>query len=171
MQIFVDDLEQVKSFLSFVIDTIGANHPKELEQLTTINLYHRMIEYLLYSKQMSEKSVTTMISSQGQSKRDELTKQITDFIVKHDQKIDKNYILFLFQIYNFDTGVKICCEKLDLKQELLNYYIQHDDRLSILKLCIDATKQTPSSSGDLWIQALTFFRDIPDITQAQMMIQ
>ena len=48
---------------------------------------------------------------------------IIAFIGRHDQKIDKNYILFLFQIYNFSDGVKECCDRLGLKQELLNYYI------------------------------------------------
>jgi len=32
-------------------------------------------------------------------------------------------VLFLFQIYNLSWGVKECCERLGLKQELLNYYI------------------------------------------------
>ena len=30
---------------------------------------------------------------------------------------------FLFNIYNYSEGVQTCCERLELKQELLNYYI------------------------------------------------
>ena len=78
-------------------------------------------------------------------------KQIENFILKYDKKIDKNYILFLFQIYNYSDGVKICCENLGLKQELLNYYIQHDDREMVMQVCKDATNADPSTAGDLWI--------------------
>lgn len=52
LQIFVDDLELVKDFLTFVIDELGDKFSTELEQLTTINLYHRLLEYMLYSRQI-----------------------------------------------------------------------------------------------------------------------
>jgi len=64
LQIFVDDLELVKQFLQFVIDEIGVKNPKELEQLTTINLYHRLLEYLLYSKQMNERTIINKFQSE-----------------------------------------------------------------------------------------------------------
>jgi len=50
LQIFVDDLELVKEFLQFVIEDLGDKFAPELEQLTTINLYHRLLEYYLYSR-------------------------------------------------------------------------------------------------------------------------
>lgn len=48
----------------------------------------------------------------------------------------------------------------------MNYYIQHDDRQMVMQVCKDATNADPSSAGDLWIQALTYFRDIPKIVEA-----
>lgn len=40
-----------------------------------------------------------------------------------------------------------------------------------MQVCKDATNADPSSAGDLWIQALTYFRDIPKIIEAQSEIQ
>jgi len=51
-----------------------------------------------------------------------------------------------------------------MKQELLNYYIQQDDKDQVLKVCEDYQKTpdfNPATCGDLWIQALTYFRDLP----------
>ena len=50
LQIFVDDLELVRGFLEFIINDFGDRNSNELEQLTTINLYHRLLEYMLYSR-------------------------------------------------------------------------------------------------------------------------
>ena len=36
----------------------------------------------------------------------------------------------------------------------------------VMQVCIDATKNDPATAGDLWIQALTYFRDISDINKA-----
>ena len=90
----MDDLELQKTFLQFVIEEIGNNFSKEIEQLTTINLYHRLLEYYLYSKQMSEKRNLQSITIQTDQKQ--FISTINQFIGNHDQKIDKNYILFLF---------------------------------------------------------------------------
>mmetsp|Transcript_17398 Transcript_17398/g.29273 ORF Transcript_17398/g.29273 Transcript_17398/m.29273 type:complete len:414 (+) Transcript_17398:1215-2456(+) len=115
LQIFVDDLDEVKDFLTYIIDEFGQKFSNELEQLTQINLYHRLLEYMLYSRQIKNQRIS-VDSHQMKS-------QIINFIGRYDQKIDHNYVLFLFQIYNFSEGVKECCERLDMKQELLNYYI------------------------------------------------
>ena len=55
LQIFVDDLDLVKEFLQFIIEEFGDKFATELEQLTTINLYHRLLEYMLYNRQINEK--------------------------------------------------------------------------------------------------------------------
>lgn len=91
LQIFVDNLDLVKTFLEFVIEDIGQKQSKEFEQLTTINLYHRMLEYYLYSKKMNERTL-----SMRQVELKTFKNKIENFIVKYDNKIDKNYILFLF---------------------------------------------------------------------------
>jgi hypothetical protein len=64
-----------------------------------------------------------------------IEKEINSFIERHDLKLDKHYVLFLFQIYNYSEGVQGCCERLELKQELLNYYIQKNDKDKIIEVC------------------------------------
>ncbi len=48
LQIFVDDIDQLKDFLKFVIEEFGERFSAELEKLTSINLYHRLLECYLY---------------------------------------------------------------------------------------------------------------------------
>lgn len=40
----------------------------------------------------------------------------------------------------------------------------------VMSVCRDATQNDPASAGDLWIQALTYFRDISNINEAQIEI-
>jgi len=133
LQIFIDDLELAKKFLTFVIEDLGQQYQTELDQLTQINLYHRLLEYMLYSRQINEKK--KIMPSRYESDPNAFKNQIAAFISRYDQKIDKNYMLFLFQIYKVSDGVKDCCERLGLKQELLNYYIQQDDRDQVMAVC------------------------------------
>lgn len=35
----------------------------------------------------------------------EIEKEINTFIERYDSKLDKHYVLFLFQIYNYSEGV------------------------------------------------------------------
>ena len=69
--------------------------------------------------------------------KDEIKKRITEFLKKNDGngKIDKNYVLFLFQIYQYNEGVKDCCKSLNLRQELLTFYIHHDETAEVYEWC------------------------------------
>lgn len=40
-----------------------------------------------------------------------------------------------------------------------------------MQVCMDATNNDPTTAGDLWIQALTYFRDLEKINEAQIEIQ
>lgn len=113
LQIFIDDLDLAKRFLTFVIEELSPRYSYELEQLTQINLYHRLLEYMLYSRQISEKK--RAVTSRYENDPNAFKNQIAAFISRYDQKIDKNYMLFLFQIYKVSDGVKDCCERLGLK--------------------------------------------------------
>ena len=96
LQIFVDDLDLVKKFLGFVIEEFGNEKwGQHLDQLTQINLYHRMLEYQLYSRQIELKRTSGIVTGFLKAPND-FKNEIIGFIGKHDLKIDKNYILFLF---------------------------------------------------------------------------
>lgn len=56
LQIFVDDIGQMKDFLYHVIDVYGEQNQKILEQITSLNLYHRLLECYLYLNQSNESS-------------------------------------------------------------------------------------------------------------------
>jgi hypothetical protein len=47
----------MKDFLSYVIETNGDNNSKQLEQLTGLNLYHRLLECYLYLNQNNETQI------------------------------------------------------------------------------------------------------------------
>ena len=72
---------------------------------------------------------------------DKIVKEINSFIERYDSKVDKHYVLFLFQIYNYSDGVQGCCERLDLKQELLSYYIQNKQAEKVLEIVKEEVKE------------------------------
>jgi hypothetical protein len=93
--------------------------------------------------------------------------EINEFIERYDSKVDKNYVLFLFKIYNYSDGVEGCCEKLGLRQELLSYFIEKKQADKILEICRRFTTASQGARGaesselaELWTQALTYFRDM-----------
>ena len=74
-------------------------------------------------------------------------------------------MLFLFKIYSYSDGVEDCCEKLGLRQELLSYFIEKKQPDKILEVCTrfsqgGEAKEAGSELGELWTQALTYFRDM-----------
>lgn len=109
---------------------------------------------------------------------------INNLIEKYDNKIDKHYVLFLFQIYEYTEGVKNCCEKLNLRQELLNFYIAQNLPAQVLDVCKnqnapmmfmqqqDMLKDDKTGvDGDLWIQALTYFRDLKKVEDCEFFLE
>ena len=47
------------------------------------------------------------------------------------------------------------CDMLNMIQDLLNYYIQKGDNTAVLETC----KQYGKNEPEIWIQALSYFRD------------
>nr|AVN98119.1 Vps11 [Castula fusca] len=59
----------------------------------------------------------------------------------------------LFEMYQVTEGVTMLCDMLELKNELMTYYMQTKDYESIERLC----KQYGETEKNLWLQALTYF--------------
>jgi hypothetical protein len=81
-------------------------------------LHHRLLECYLYKNQTLEMSISeTNKNSVGPNyavqlkEQADIKREINDFLELNDSpdKIDKSYVLFLFQIYNYAEGVKDCC--------------------------------------------------------------
>ncbi len=130
----MDDISQMKDFLYYLIETYGEQNEKYLKELTTLNLYHRLLECYLYLNQ-NKLQASSSLKPLLMVEQDRIVKDINTFIERYDSKVDKHYVLFLFQIYNYSEGVQGVCERLDLKQELLSYYIQKKDASKVLEIC------------------------------------
>lgn len=97
LQIFVDDISQMKDFLYYVIETYGEQNEKHLKELTTLNLYHRLLECYLYLNQNKlQTSSSSSIKSLYMQEQDRIVRDINTFIERYDSKVDKHYVLFLF---------------------------------------------------------------------------
>lgn len=71
-------------------------------------------------------------------------------------------MLFLFKIYGSEDGIVNCCQtNKNLKHELLNFYIAKKNSAKVLEVCQGNAFliQNEPINGDMWIQALTYFRD------------
>jgi hypothetical protein len=69
------------------------------------------------------------MNSQRKDKDFELTKReqvIMDLLEEsqeNEQKYDKNHLLVLFKMYKFEPGIIFMLKKLQMREELLNFYI------------------------------------------------
>jgi hypothetical protein len=155
LQIFVDHPDHLRTFLEYVVLTLGERGVDfNQRRLTDINLHHRLLECYLYKNQSLE---TARQDNQDSSKVFEesnaIKQSISSFLRKNDVngKIDKNYVLFLFQIYQYNEGVKDCCKSLNLRQELLTFYIHHNETNEVFEWCrnpgISSRQQNQASDG------------------------
>jgi hypothetical protein len=116
--------------LEYITSTFGDSKSAELGRVSGSNLYHRLLECYLFKHQelmheaqkkpsrvgskLAEKYRKESVMEGGNTK-EQIKYNINSLINAHDSKIDKHYVLFLFQIYDFSEGVKDCCNKLNLK--------------------------------------------------------
>lgn len=56
-------------------------------------------------------------------------------------------------MYDFDEGVITLCKKLNMRDDLLNFYISKDRDQDILELC----RVHGREEVDLWMHALKYF--------------
>lgn len=52
-----------------------------------------------------------------------------------EKKFDKNHLLVLFKMYNFAPGIIKLCENMNLREELINFYITNNKTTEIINLC------------------------------------
>ena len=148
-EIFVDEIIFNKKFLVFQIDK-DPNCEKEV--------YHSLIEWHLQDyynaqKVMKEQRKEDASPRKQASALDIKRKELLELLTTYKEKIDKRHVLMLFEMYQVSEGVSLLCEMLELKNELMTYYMQKKDYASIVKLCDQFGKPEPN----LWVQALTYF--------------
>ena len=134
--IFVDNQKLHKDFLEYV-KTMDPNCAKDV--------YHSLLELMLldyynYMKK-NEKFLKSRITEDHNVA--EMEEQIMIFINVNREKYDKKHVLMLFQMYQFSEGIKELCLLLELKQELMAYYMDKKEYNNIMKICNDYGKKVP----------------------------
>ena len=70
--------------------------------------------------------------------------------------MDLNYLMLLFKIYGFQNGVVELNEILELKQELMQLYMDNHNYDKLVSLC----NSYGQSDMNYWVQALNYFLGI-----------
>ena len=148
-EIFVDNKELNKKFLDFQV-----NKDPKCEK----EVFHGLIEWHLQDyfnaqKNQEEKKVNAEAKYENNSTVEKKKKELITLLDKHKDKYDKRHVLMLLEMYQVSEGVRILCEMLELKQELMTYYMQNKEYDNIIKLC----EKYGDREQNLWIQALTYF--------------
>lgn len=113
----MDDLNKSLELVSYIVNDLAqsAALEQEFDKVTSINLYHRYLEYMHYKKRMDDLTKPSNSKELADTNRKQFYASIQPFLYRNLKKIDLNYILFLFQIYQISEGVKECCETLGLR--------------------------------------------------------
>jgi hypothetical protein len=104
-------------------------------------VFHRLIEF--YLEMMKEHP----------SQREEYSDKILEQLQNTSKKPDNNVLLSLFKMYDFDEGIVTLCRQLNMREDLLNFYISRNRDEDIIKLC----KEHGVDEVNLWIHALKYF--------------
>jgi len=120
-------------------------------------IFHKMFEYYLeqYADYFNKNAETLKWRTTADETLARFENNITNLLEAHEleKKFDKNHILVLFKMYKFGPGIVSLCEKMGLREELLDYYIERGDFGKTIELC----KDHGDSEINLWVQALKYF--------------
>eukprot|EP01017_Pseudomicrothorax_dubius_P039869 TRINITY_DN6172_c0_g1_i1.p1 TRINITY_DN6172_c0_g1~~TRINITY_DN6172_c0_g1_i1.p1 ORF type:complete len:866 (-),score=298.83 TRINITY_DN6172_c0_g1_i1:134-2731(-) len=165
LPIFMNSNDYLERFLTFL---------KNLKNLPNDKvIFHRMFEFYLqqYHKAFVAKQATLMYQKTADPEMAKYEKLIIDVLREpmYDERYDKNHCLILFKMYNFQPGITFLCEKMQMREELLSYYIEINDHVKVLDLC----RRYGETENNLWIQALKYFckpenkdkNKIPDVLE------
>ena len=85
---------------------------------------------------------------------EDIEKKLLDMLKEpiYEKKLDKNHILLLLKLYGFTDGVTAMCKKLDLKEELVNYYLSVNKIEDAITYCEAYGKGEPNQ----WITVLNY---------------
>jgi hypothetical protein len=55
-----------------------------------------------------------------------------DNLESQERKYDRNHLLVLFKMYEFDQGIVFLCRVLEMRDDLLNFYISRRNDKEII---------------------------------------
>jgi hypothetical protein len=148
-EIFVDNKGLNKKFLDFQVNK-DPNCEKEV--------FHGLIEWHLQDyfnaqKNQEDSKVDAEAKYETNSIVEGKKKQLITLLETYKDRYDKKHVLMLLEMYQVSEGVRILCEMLELKHELMTYYMQNREYDNIINLCV----KYGDREQNLWIQALTYF--------------
>lgn len=152
LHLFVSNNEYLKLYLEY----LTANIPNLPNEKT---IFHRLFEFYLEQYHEQDAQQSNKPEQQFRMLKDSQVSIITSRInkllneEKYQKKYDKNHLLVLFKMYNYRPGIVILCEQMNLREELLNFYITANNAKSIIQTCKDYGEQ----ETNLWVQALKYF--------------
>ena len=152
-----DELEQLKTLkyeqiVSIFSDEINSpiedllNIIMEDDQQCPPLIFHRQIELFLDKLKKSPEDNFKIGDSIKNLLRNE----------KYQKIMDLNYLMLLFKIYGFQNGVVELNEILELKQELMQLYMDNHNYDKLVSLC----NSYGQSDMNYWVQALNYFLGI-----------
>jgi vacuolar protein sorting-associated protein 11 len=135
-EIFVDDKVNHRRFLEFLIKN---------DESAEKEVFHSLIELYLqdYYQYYQKHAQTIKKRITPDNVYLEMKDNLISFIREKKERFDKKHVLMLFQMYNFSQGIKELCQMLELKQELMTYYMQKKDYTNIMNICIEYGKKVP----------------------------
>ncbi len=148
-EIFVDNKDLNKKFLDFQVAKDPACEKEVYHSLIEWHLQDYYNALKLDKERKKDLGGKAPVDPTMEEKKKHLLSLLTDF----KDKYDKKHVLMLFEMYQVSEGVSVLCEMLELKNELMTYYMQNKDYENIERLC----KRYGDTEHNLWIQALTYF--------------
>ena len=118
LQIFVDHHDLMTEFLKRILNEFTEARFHDLERLTQIKLYNRLLECYLVKKQRVDAEIERkrrvdpnyMPSIREADDLAQIQDEINMLVASNDSsKIDEHYMLFLFKIYGSEDGIVNCC--------------------------------------------------------------
>ena len=120
IKIFINQEDLLEELLDFILIS---------DDNCDSSIIHRRIE--LYLDKLDEENKTNLESRYA-------TKENINNIIKnkkYQNKIDKNYVLMLFKMHNFPVGIVTLSEIMELRQELLQIYMDNHQYEKIINIC------------------------------------
>jgi tetratricopeptide (TPR) repeat protein len=160
-----------KQVVDYIICALDNNHDVLEEILLFLTqripkvdsfVYHKLFEIYLLQRRRSRGALqfqSLAIKSSSSDLLDPSTyeEKIQNLLQSTTSRYDKNYVLMLFQMYDYNEGIIYLSQIVENKQELIYYFMKTDDYKNILSTC-----KTYEEDSDLWIQALTYFSQRKD---------
>jgi len=141
---FVGQTSALEEYLLFLKDLSGLSSSKEEDKLL-YPIFHKLFEFYLDKYTKSDNSTVQAYTA----------KNIMTILsnTSYESKYDEKHVLLLFKIFNFAQGIVHICEKLKLREELLDYYIENEDDQNVIDFC----RKHGAIVMNLWVQALCYF--------------